>query len=88
MSIQQVKVKLSQLYINAEGMEKHIHSIHKSQMKIQVMVIYLAAKKGTPCDAADIRTLLTSRRLHLKISQEAETEINEAAFTKQTLMRY
>jgi len=42
MSIQQVRVKVSQLYISPEGMEKPIHSIHKSHMKIQVMGIYLA----------------------------------------------
>lgn len=35
MGIQQVKVKLSQLYFNPEVIEKPIHSIHKSQMKIQ-----------------------------------------------------
>lgn len=41
MGIQQVKIKISQLNINPEGMEKPICSIRKSQMKIQVMVIYL-----------------------------------------------
>lgn len=42
MGIQQVKVKLSQLYISPEGMENPIYLIHKPQKKIQVVVIYLA----------------------------------------------
>lgn len=40
-----------------------------------------------PCDAAEIRALLTSWRLQFKISQEAENENNEAEFTKHTIMR-
>lgn len=42
MDIQQVKVKVSELYVSPEGTENPIYSIHKSQKKIQVMVIYLA----------------------------------------------